>query len=324
MCKIDGYEWEVVPSSILFGYGCPICGKNISNKKRTRTCENYIKKLSTINPYIEVIGEYINSQTNILHKCKIDGYKWMLKPNNALNGYGCPVCAGNLKKTTANYIQEVLLINPDIEVIEEYVQASVPILHKCKIDNYEWMALPSNILHGSGCPKCNGGIKKKHEDYIYELSIINPDVEVIEEYINARTSILHKCKIDGYMWKAPPCRTLNGQGCPQCNESNGERQIRQWLDRHNIEYEMQKTFDNCIDVKLLPFDFYLPINNITIEYDGIQHFEPVEIFGGQEAFEKTVKHDNIKNEYCKNNGISLLRIPYFKNVEEELNNFLFI
>lgn len=47
-------------------------------------------------------------------------------------------------------------------------------------------------------------------------------------------------------------------------------------------------------------------------------------FGGQKGFEQRVKHDKIKNEYCKNNGISLLRISYYKNVEEELNNFLFI
>ena len=74
----------------------------------------------------------------------------------------------------------------------------------------------------------------------------------------------------------------------------------------------------------LPFDFYLPKYNSCIEFDGIQHYEPVEHFGGQESYDYTVKHDKIKNEYCKNNGILLLRIPYYKNVEEELNNFLFI
>ena len=63
-----------------------------------------------------------------------------------------------------------------------------------------------------------------------------------------------------------------------------------------------------------------------IEYDGEQHFRPIEYFGGQKKFELQQKHDTIKNEYCKNNGIPLLRIPYFKydNIEEELNNFLFI
>lgn len=61
-----------------------------------------------------------------------------------------------------------------------------------------------------------------------------------------------------------------------------------------------------------------------MEYDDRQHFEPIEHFGGVEAFNRTVKHDKMKNKYCVDNGISLLRIPYYKNVEEELNNFLFI
>ena len=69
---------------------------------------------------------------------------------------------------------------------------------------------------------------------------------------------------------------------------------------------------------------YLPNNFICIEYDGGQHTKPIEHFGGAKVFERTIKHDKMKDEYCKNNGISLLRIPYFKNVEEELNNFLFI
>ena len=99
-----------------------------------------------------------------------------------------------------------------------------------------------------------------------------------------------------------------------------------WLDKNNIFYEPQMRFDDCCDIKTLPFDFYIPSLKIAIEYDGKQHFEPIEYFGGKESFEILQKHDAIKNEYCKNNGISLLRIPYYKynNIEEELNNFLFI
>ena len=84
-----------------------------------------------------------------------------------------------------------------------------------------------------------------------------------------------------------------------------------------------------MDINPLPFDFYLPQLNKCIEYDGGQHYFPVDFAGkgmehAEEQFRKTQYRDKIKNDYCKNNGISLLRIPYFKNVEEELNNFLFI
>lgn len=97
-----------------------------------------------------------------------------------------------------------------------------------------------------------------------------------------------------------------------------------WLDSHGVKYMQQKAFDDCCDIKPLPFDFYLPEYNCCIEYDGEQHYRAVDYFGGEDGFKKTVAHDNIKNDYCKNNDIKLLRIPYYANVEEELNNFLFI
>ena len=81
--------------------------------------------------------------------------------------------------------------------------------------------------------------------------------------------------------------------------------------------------------KTLPFDFYIPDLNICIEYDGEQHFEPVD-FGGkgkeyaEKRFKAQQKRDNIKTEYCKNNNIKLIRIPYweFDNVENILKQEL--
>ena len=100
--------------------------------------------------------------------------------------------------------------------------------------------------------------------------------------------------------------------------------IRQWLINNGIEYEYQKSFADCRDKRSLPFDFYLPEYNVCIEYDGKQHYESIEYFGGEESFAYTQRHDEIKNQYCADNNIKLLRIPYFANVEEELNKFLFI
>ena len=74
------------------------------------------------------------------------------------------------------------------------------------------------------------------------------------------------------------------------------------------------------------FDFYLTKHNICVEYDGIQHFESVEYFGGEQVFNETKIRDEIKNEYCKNNNIHLIRISYKDNIIEKLNyeltNFL--
>lgn len=328
-CKIDGYQWSAYPSNILKGHGCPMCCGNIK-----KTHEQYIQEVKNINANIEVVDLYVNAKTPIRHQCKIDNHIWKVAPYVILRGDGCPKCAGNAKKTTQEYITELLNINPNVEVLGEYINATTPIAHKCKIDQNIWYVAPSNILKGTGCPLCKNILlssmfKKSHQQYIYELSIINPDVEVIEEYNGASTPIFHRCKLDNYIWKVTPNNMLIGRGCPRCQESSGERQIRQWLETHNLEYEYQHSFIGCKDKYLLPFDFYIPSLNICVEYDGVQHFQPIDFAGkgdkwAENNFQLTQYHDKIKNKYCKSNKIRLLRIPYFKNIEEELQKFLFI
>ena len=328
-CKIDNHRWKPTPCSILRGSGCPACRNRKFREQRGKTQEQYEQEVAQIHPFIKVIGVYINTETTITHRCLKDGYEWSAKPANILQGKGCPKCAGNLHLTNEEYISQLYTVNPNIRALEKYVNAKTPILHQCLLDDYTWETMPYSTLQGYGCPKCAGNLKKTHSEYILDLSIKNSDIEVIEQYINAKTPILHRCKIDGYEWKIAPSNVLCGQGCPQCQESNGEKRIRYWLDEHNLSYIYQKTFAECRYKKELPFDFYLPDLNVLIEYDGQQHFKPIDFAGkGEEwAIEQlkiTQHRDEIKNQYCANNNIKLLRIPYFKNIEEELEKFLFI
>ena len=298
--------------------------------------EEYIEKLHKISPYIDIVGDYINMRTKTYHYCNKHKVEFETTPDNALRGRGCSECGkekyhASRARTTNEYISLVKDINPDIEVLGEYVSNSTPILHRCRKHNVEWNAIPYGILSGGGCQECKcekiaDSKRKTHEQYVEELKEVNPDVEVIEKYIDCDTPILHKCKKDGYEWRIRPANLLIGYNCPVCGESRGERKIRHWLEKNNISYIYQHKYEDCKDVNPLPFDFYLPTYNILIEYDGEQHFKPIEYFGGQEKFELQQKHDKIKNEYCEKNNIPLLRIPYFKynNIEEELNNFLFI
>jgi very-short-patch-repair endonuclease len=81
-------------------------------------------------------------------------------------------------------------------------------------------------------------------------------------------------------------------------------------------------FNDCRNILPLPFDFYLKNLNLLIEYDGRQHFEAVDLFGGEEGLKKRKINDNIKNEYCKKNRISLLRISYLDDIKERLDSYL--
>ena len=68
----------------------------------------------------------------------------------------------------------------------------------------------------------------------------------------------------------------------------------------------------------------MPVYGVCIEYQGEQHYRPIEYFGGEESFYLQQKHDQIKRNYCKHNNIKLLEIPYWEDIEKVLNNFLFI
>lgn len=108
-------------------------------------------------------------------------------------------------------------------------------------------------------------------------------------------------------------------GCPECSVSNPESKCQIFLMENNIEYEFQKKFQGCRNKNMLPFDFYIPSMNICIEIDGRQHFQVVEKFGAFEGFKRNLKHGCIKNKFCRDNNILLLRIPYTKfNVMEEI------
>lgn len=320
--KIDGYEWLVRPNDILSGKGCPICGQIKKSKARTKSNKRYVEELSKINPNIEAIEPYIQARIKIMHRCKKCGYEWLVAPDSILHGKGCPRCAKNIKKTHTEYVEELCLVNPNIEVVGTYINSCTKILHKCKIDGYEWFVTPNDIvISGHGCPKCSGVLKPTQQEYIDKVRTINKEIEVVGGYITRDTKILHKCKKCGNEWSITPSHILGGRECPKCNGSYGERKIDKYLTEHNIEFIFQHKFPNCKNQQPLPFDFYLPTYNACIEYDGIQHFEPVEIFGGTEAFEYTKNNDAIKNQYCKDNKITLLRIKYDKDIFLVLDNF---
>ena len=141
-------------------------------------------------------------------------------------------------------------------------------------------------------------------------------------------ALKYSCRIDFKMSRrgAYNSALLNGWLDNACNHmdrlknSLGEERIRIFLTKAQILYEEQKKFKDCININPLPFDFYIQNYNSCIEYDGIHHFEPIEYFGGLERHLYTKNNDNIKNQYCIDNSIRLIRIPYFKI--DEINEIL--
>jgi len=199
----------------------------------------------------------------------------------------------------------------------------------CPIHGLFTQEVRVHINNGSGCPKCANTIiakkismdkkhflnkSKKIHNNKYDYSLV--------EYKNAKQNIKIICKIHG-IFEQTPNKHLQGQGCPICKVSRGEKEIRQILNNNNIKYKRQQVFDDCKNIRKLQFDFYLPEYNTCIEYDGEQHYKSIEYFGGVKSFKLRQKRDMIKNDYCKNNNIKLLRIKYDENIENKLTEYGF-
>ena len=253
-CKVDGYEWEATPNNLLKGQGCLKC-----SGKMQLTHEEFINRMNKINTDIEIVGEYVNSQTKIKCKCKIDRYEWETTPNNLLNGQGCPKCYNNRrgenkKITHEEFVDRMKEINSDIEILGEYVNNKTKIKVRCKVDGYEWEATPNNLLKGQGCLKCSGKMQLTHEEFINRMNKINTDIEIVGEYVNSQTKIKCKCKIDRYEWETTPNNLLNGHGCPKCKSNKIKKTHKEFVNElkeinENIEilgeYKGNKTKIKC-------------------------------------------------------------------------------
>jgi very-short-patch-repair endonuclease len=226
---------------------------------------------------------------------------------------------------TKTFSDKIHSENPNIEVIGEYINAHTKIKCVCLLDGHIWYPTPTHLLHtGRGCPKCNGGVKKTHEEFVKQVKTINPNIKVVGRYIRDSEKIEFECIIDKHRWKTKPTHIIQGHGCPKCNTSIGEKTVAKVLKGMGIKFIQQFRFKNCKDKHTLPFDFYVPELNLCIEYDGEQHFRQNPEWGGMAELIEVKKRDGIKNAYCIENGVMLIRVPYFvKNIEQYLVERIF-
>jgi Zn finger protein HypA/HybF involved in hydrogenase expression len=283
-------------------------------------------KSTHINRYNYTLVDYIDSQTKIPIICKIHGI-FLQTPNNHLCGKGCPKCSGkNLSKEEK--IKNCEIIHGKIYDYSKF-DFSLPVCKKsiiiCDKHGEFFQSLHKHINYKHGCPKCKGQnkntddvikeFKNKHENR-YEYSNV--------QYKGWNIPVKIYCKIHG-TFNQTPNNHLAGNGCPTCMSSKGELVIEKWLKSKNIIYNRQYKFDDCKYKRKLPFDFYLPTNNILIEYNGEQHYKPTYIrktFIDENELIQIKIRDKIKRKYCKNNNIELIIIPYtkFDTIEKILDS----
>ncbi len=153
--------------------------------------------------------------------------------------------------------------------------------------------------------------KKTKEQFIAESQILYDNKYSYDKvnYLSNQMKVMITCPIHGD-FEQKPLIHLQGRGCSLCNDSAGETEIVKFLNKYKINFERHKKFKGCKNGLELSFDFYIPSIRTCIEFQGKQHFEPLEDFGGAETYQMLKVNNKIKEEYCEDNYINLIRIKY--------------
>lgn len=332
-CNICNEIIEIFAASAANGKGHQKCSNKIINDSARKTTKQFIDELNKITSDIEILSEYKNAREYIKCQCKRCWHIWDGIPTNLLRGAGCPQCHVNRRKYTNDEFLKILAEEmPNVEALDDYKGQSVKIKVRCKVCCYTWNTAPITLLRDhKGCYYCGKKrtgekLKLTNDEFIEKLKSINPDILPLEDYKDSRTKILVRCKRCGFQWYAKPNSLLNNHGCPCCNFSKGENNISKYLDKNKIMYEAQKTYDDLYGLQggKLSYDFHLPEYNLLVEFQGKQHEQPIEYFGGEEQFKVQQEHDRRKREYAKLHKIKLLEIWYYDidNIKEILTKEL--
>ena len=304
---------------------CSECGNSV--RKKTSV---YITQLFKIHKgEIILIGEYEGAHQKTLHKHLICNFEWTTRPHDLLKGEGCPKCNGNSYVDDSNNLFSKY---PELKLIWDYNKNSLDPLKIRPYSNLEvwWICLVdsthsyqktvSKKVEGQGCPYCSGRnvhpsncLATTHPYLIEQWDPLKNTITPFDVTYGSNTPVFWLGQCDHGGWSSSVKRMVRGEGCPYCNESKGERYIRESLENMNMEYISQKKFDDLKYSSHLLFDFYvhIEIGEILIEFHGEQHYKFNEFFYSNRAeFKRRLKLDGLKRNYAKKNNMKFIVIPY--------------
>lgn len=318
---------------------------------RRKTFEEVEKEVTELgNGEYQVFPPYHNSKEKIKFVHTNCGFTFRMRFNSFKNGQRCPHCGIRhssmiRSKTTEDFVNEVndYYGVGEYTVLGPYINADTLVKVRHNKCGNTYMSRPADLIRGHGCKECSyvtraSKIGVSQRTPLCEVkqsiqSILGSSYVVLtkdSEYRGNRQKILIKHLDCGYIYQARYSDIQSkSNGCPLCSKrkaSFGERTILECLSEKGYKidkdfYYGYTGFDMRAKLKL-HLDFYFPSLNLAIEYDGKQHFVPVNYFGGEKVFKTIQEHDRIKNEFCDKNGITLLRISYLKCTKKAISEAL--
>lgn len=310
VCRKHGFFTQL-PSSHLMGNGCPKCANEERGKNKSSSKDNFIQKAKKVhnNKYDYSKVNYVNNQTKVCIVCPEHGEFWQ-RPNNHLNGQGCPICSKLNKKNknksnTTDFIEKSKKIHGDKYKYSKvnYINSKTKVCIICP-EHGEFWQTPNSHLQGQGCPKCVG-LGKTIDEWIEEANNIHNYKYNYSQakYINAITKIKIICPIHGEFYQKPSTH-LNGHGCPMCGNlsSKAENEITEFLKTLNPQQRNRSILKNN------ELDIYIPSLKLGIEYNGL--------LWHSELYNRNKYYHLNKLVNCNSKGVDLIQI--FE--DEWLNN----
>lgn len=327
-------------SSHLSGKGCPSCWQGREGDRRRSNTIEFVKKAKAVHgdKYDYSYAEYHTNVEKVRIICPVHG-EFIQSPHHHSTGYGCPRC-GHKKRWDNRRLNTDKFVAKAKEVhggrydysSTEYLGYKEQLIVICRVHG-KFQQKAEKHLIGANCSKCvqqarGDALRSSAEKFIRKAREIHGNRYDYSNaiYHKSNQKIVIVCPEHGKFLQVPGSH-LAGNGCPACSESHGEKKITAFLKARGIKHRKQKRFSSCRSKRPLPFDFYLPQNRFLIEFQGQQHFFPVDFCSkgkahAKKALRELKKRDCIKKNWAKNNSYELIKIRYDENVGEVLTDRL--
>jgi len=296
--------------------------------KKLSTSEYKIRLASAYGNEFTLVSEYnkLSEKVEVIHNT-LKPHKIEILPQNLIKR-GCSLC-GNKRKNESRKISKEEFkervfkqSKDDYTFLEDYkgIDTKIKVVHN--LCNHEYFVSPNKFFQGTKCPKCQRVHQKTDKEFKNEIfNLVGDEYTILSEYTSTNNKVKIKHNICNHEYTVSPNNFINGnKRCLKCSNrrSKSEERIENFFKDNKIEFDKEKTFSDCYrERRLLPFDFYIPSLNILIEYDGEYHFHKLK--QTKEEFLRRKENDKIKNEFCLNKNINLLRISYReKNTIEQI------
>lgn len=299
-----------------------------------------VKEVTNDTWYLKEGQEYIRATDKVILVHRKCGTEKAVTPKDfRYRGVHCRVCKETVENTrkyksrraglTAKEFEQRVedRFGSDYQVIVPYKNENTKVKIKHLVCGKEFWVYPTNFVKEKhGCPSCaskrgrvaqlkNSNQIWNQETFVNKVKDLTGDeYSVLGTYTKSIEKVKMKHNKCGNIFYMAPNHFVNKhERCPYCKNSHGEVLVAQVLKNEYHLIEGENYIHGYVLPSKLRLDFYLPNYQIAIEYDGLQHYKPISLYGGEKQFRIQQERDKRKEKWCEDHDINLIRIPYTNN-----------